>query len=201
MAKKNNGFVVPESERQDFKMLVQRANRRIKANIKFIEDEDIKTERAKRELLGDYVDKTAWNSEKTAFSRSIRFESEKAYENYKRQLQRWGGESAEKSVKGAKDRVIKSIINSLNTTADIYGQGVMDESGHLPKEITDRLKSMSLEQLLNFFDIADPTEDIEHQSWSYEEYQKGVDRGTFVDITMTRLNYLEQIIPKKAKKK
>ncbi len=201
MAKKSNGFIVPESERHDFKMLVQRANRRMNANVKFLEEEDVKTERVKRQLLGDYVDKTAWNSEKTAFSRSIRFKSEKAYKDYKRQLQRWGGESAEKSVKGAKERVIKSIIKSLNTTADVYGQGVMDERGYLPKEITDRLESMSFEQLLNFFDIADPTEDIEHQSWSYEEYQKGVDRDTFVDITITRLNYLEQIIPKKGKKK
>lgn len=199
MAKNKNVFTVPAGERKDFKLLVQRANRTITANLKFIDKEDVQTGRAKRQLLGDFIDKNAWHTEKTAFSRGIKFESEKAYKDYVRQLQRWGGEVAEKSVKGTKQRIYESIIKSLNTTADIYGQGVKDDSGHLPKEITDRLEKMSVEQLLNFFDIADPTEDIEHQSWSYEEYQEGVDRDTFVDITTTRLNYLEQIVPNKSK--
>lgn len=198
MATNNKGFTVPAGERKDFKLLVQRANRTINANLKFIQKEDIQTGRAKRQLMSDYIDKSAWHTEKTAFSRGIKFESEKAYKDYVRQLNRWGGEGAEKSVKGTKQRIYESIIKSLNTTADIYGQGVKDDSGHLPKEITDRLEKMSVEQLLNFFDIADPTEDIEHQSWSYEEYQEGVDRDTFVDITTTRLNYLEQIVPNKS---
>lgn len=194
----NKGFTVPAGERNDFKLLVQRANRTINANLKFIQKEDVQTGRAQRQLMGDFISKSAWHTEKTAFSRGIKFESEKAYNDYKRQLQRWGGEGAEKSVKGTKQRVYESIIKSLNTTADIYGQGVKDDSGHLPKEITDRLENMSVEQLLNFFDVADPTEDIEHQSWSYEEYQEGVDRDTFIDITTTRLNYLEQIVPNKS---
>lgn len=194
---KNNGFTVPAGERKDFKLLVQRANRTINANLRFIEKEDVQTGRAQRQLLGDYIDKNAWHTEKTAFSRGVRFDSEKAYKDYVRQLQRWGGEGAEKSVKSTRQRVYENIVKSLNTTADIYGQGVKDDSGHLPKEITERLEKMSVEQLLNFFDIADPTEDIEHQSWSYEEYQEGVDRDTFVDITMTRLNYLEQVVKDK----
>lgn len=197
---KNNGFTVPAGEREIFKLLVQRANRTIQANLKYIQKEEIKTERGQRALLADFVDKSTWNTQKTAFSRGIKFTSEKAYNDYVRQLQRWGGATAEKSIQGTRKQIYENIIKSLNTTADIYGQGVKDDSGHLPKEITDRLDNMSLDQLLNFFDIADPTEDIEHQSWSYEEYQEGVDRDTFVDITLTRLNYLEQIIPKKGKK-
>lgn len=196
-----NKFTVPAGERDEFKLLVQRANRTIQANLKYIQKEDIKTERGQRVLMGDYLNKSSWNTEKTAFSRGIKFDSEKAYQDYRRLLNRWGGEGAEKSVKGAKDRIYENIVKSLNTTADIYGQGVKDDAGNLPSEITDRLKNMNVDQLSNFFDIADPSEDIEHQSWSYEEYQEGVDRQTFTDITMTRLNYLERIIPAKPKRK
>lgn len=194
---KNNGFTVPAGERKDFKLLVQRANRTIKANEKYLNDNQMTSDRVKRELLGDYMSKSNWQSEKTAFSRSIEFESEKEYQAYKKHLQRWGGVNAEKGREGTKQRLYENIVKSLNTTADIYGQGVKDNTGHLPKEITDRLDDMNVEQLSNFFDIADPTEDIEHQSWSYEEYQEGVDRDTFVDITTARLNYLEQVVPKK----
>lgn len=192
-----NNFIVPASERKDFRLLVQRANRTIQANLKMIENEKVETERTKRALLGDYVNKSAWSSQKTVFSRSIKFETERDYKAYIRHLQRWGGSDSERSVSGTRGRIYKNIIKALNTTADIYGQGVKDESGYLPKEITDRLKKMSTEQLMNFFDIADPSEDIEYQSWSYEEFQEGVDRETFVDITVGRLNYLEQVVKDK----
>lgn len=200
MAKTSKGYTIPAEDRKDFDLLVQRANRRIKASLKYIQKEDIKSESAQRALVSDYHDQSTWHTSKTVFSRSKTFASEKAYRSYLRHVEQWGGASFDRSVDKVKEGYQKSIIQALTTTAIDNGNGVLTPSGRLPGNIAKQIKELSLEQLTNFFEHSDPTESIEYQGWASDMYL-GVDRGEFVDITTSHLNALKQIFPSKSKPK
>lgn len=193
-------FVVPAGDRKEFDLLVQRANRRIKSSLKYIQQEDIKSDTAQRALVSDYVDQSSWHSAKTVFSRSKTFASEKAYKQYVRHISQWGGKEFERSVDSVKEGYYKAIIQALTTTALDNGNGVLTEKGRLPSNLAKKIKDLSLEQMTNFFDHSDPTETIESQGWSSDEYI-GVDRGEFVDITTAHINSLKQLFPAKTKPK
>lgn len=94
MAKKNSNYVVPKELQHSYKMAVQRANRRIKANLKYIRENDITNEFTIRSLVGSfdkgvevgnrttktksgkvkhndiYFNGTSWSSKTMPFSRS-----------------------------------------------------------------------------------------------------------------------------------
>ena len=195
---KNERYVIPVEDRKEFDLLVQRANRRIKASLKYIQKEDIKSESAQRALVSDYHDQSAWHTTKTVFSRSKTFTSEKAYRSYLRHIEQWGGASFDRSIEKVKEGYQKSIIQALTTTAIDNGNGVLTSSGRLPGNIAKQIKELSLEQLTNFFEHSDPTESIEYQGWASDMYL-GVDRGEFVDITKAHLNALKALFPAKVK--
>ena len=196
---KNKGFRVPLSEQTEFDRMVQRANRRIKASLEFIQKEDIKSESTIRSLVSDYgsPSKESWASDKTVFSRSKWFDSEKEYNQFKRHLEEWGkeGKNYDRSIENIKKGYYDNIIKALTTIA-VDNPGVMTKNGRLPGNLAKKIRELSLEQLTNFFEYADPTEDIESQRFSSYDYL-GVDRQDFVDITMARLNALKTIIPDK----
>lgn len=196
---KNERYVIPVEDRKDFDLLVQRANRRIKASLKYIQKEDIKSESAQRALVSDYYNQSAWYTSKTVFSRSKTFANEKAYRSFIRHVEQWGGTSFDRSVTKVKEAYQKSIIRALTTTAIDNGNGVLTPSGRLPGGIAKQIKELSLEQLTNFFDHSDPTESIEYQGWASDMYL-GVDSGEFVDITTAHLNALRTLFPAKPKK-
>lgn len=203
---KNDKFIVPFEERKEFDLLVQRANRRIQANLKYIQQEGVKRGSALRQaLLHDYASKKNWATKNTVFSRSKSFASQKDYEQFKRHVSNWGSkDSPTHTVKAVHEGYYKNIIKALTTTAQEHSDGtpIFTEEGNLPGGIAERIKNLTPEQIVNWFEIADPSEDIEHASWSYEEFLEGVNQEKFVDIVLTRLNYLEQIIPRqKAKSK
>lgn len=186
-------FIVPESERIEYDRLVQRANRRIQRNIKY--SEDFTSDVAKRNITGGYDDKTKWVSDKTVFSRSKVFESEKDYQQYKRHLEKWGASGTyEKSLEALDKAYYKSIIKALTTTAIDNGNGVLYENGQLPRNLAKKIKDLTLEQKMSFFDGGDPTEDIEANGWDSWDYI-GVDRDEFVDITEAHINKLKGIVP------
>ena len=114
---KSSKYVVPASDRREFDRMVQRANRRINANLKYIQQEDIQSESAKRSLMSDYADRSNWHTEKTVFSRSIKFSSKREYEQYRRHVMQWGDEKAERTVEGLKEGYERAIIKSLTTAA------------------------------------------------------------------------------------
>lgn len=194
---KNKGFRVPIAEQIEFDRMVQRANRRIKASLKFIQKEEISDANTIRSLVSDYGDPVNWNTSKTIFSRSKWFESEKDYQQTKRHIEEWGkeGDKYDRSVESIKKGYYDNIIKALTTIA-VDNPGVMTKNGRLPGNLAKKIRELSLEQLTNFFEYADPTEDIESQRFSSYDYL-GVDRQDFVDITMARLNALKKIIPDK----
>ena len=187
-------YTVPESERKEFDLLVQRANRRIKSNLKMIEKNNITSSTAKRALVSDYEDASSWHTEKTPFSRSKTFDSEKDYKQFMRHVSQWGGEDFSRSEEAIRERYYKSIIQALTTTALDNGNGVLTKTGRLPGNLAKKIRELSLEQLTNFFDHADPTESIETQGWGSDLYL-GVDKKEFVDITVAHINALKQIFP------
>lgn len=193
MAKLKGKFIVPEAERVEYDRLVQRANRRIKKNIGIAEG--LKSDIARRSLTFGYDNKDKWATDKTVFSRSKVFEDEKEYKQYRRHLEQWGtpGDYA-KSEAVLRNRYYKSIIRALTTTAIDNGNGILLESGRLPGNINAKIKSLSTDQLLSFFDVADPTEDIEKNAWDSHTYI-GIDRDEFIDITEAHLNKLKQLYP------
>lgn len=193
----SNKFTVPSADRKEFDLMVQRANRRIQASLRYIQQNGIESDNAQRALVGDYADINAWHTSKTVFSRSKTFASEKAYRQYVRHVEQWGGKNFERSVESVKEGYYKAIIQALTTTAIDNGNGVLTAKGTLPGGLAKKIRELSLEQMANFFEHSDPTEDIEYQGFRSDEYI-GVDRGEFVDITTARLNALSNIFPNKA---
>lgn len=193
MAKNNGKYIVPEAERVEYDRLVQRANRRIKKNIQLAEG--LKSDIARRSLTFDYENKDKWASDKTVFSRSKVFESEKEYKQYVRHLEQWGapGEYS-KSEQVLREQYYKSIVKALTTTAIDNGNGVLLKNGRLPGNLNAKIKALSTDQMLSFFDVGDPTEDIEKNGWDSWDYI-GVDRDEFVDITEAHINKLKKLYP------
>lgn len=197
--KSNKGFTIPRDNWREFDNLVQRANRKILSNMAYIQKEDIKSDVTKRALLSDYADTTAWHTQKVTFSRSKRFGSQKEYEQTIRHLRKWGDSSFEdyKDPEALKQGYYKSIIRALTTTA-IENGGILDERGNLPRNIKRRIKNLSLEQMANFFDHGDPSEQLEKQGFSSDDFL-GVDEDEFNETLDGMLNKLRQLYPKKRK--
>lgn len=193
--KKSTKFIVPKKDQKQFDRLVQRANRRVQANLKYIQQEDIQSSVAQRALVSDYADQANWATNKTVFSRSKSFSSEKAYKQYVRHLKQWGAKNFEREPEKVKQGYYKAIINALTTTAiDNGGGGILTKSGRLPGNLAKQVREMSLEQMTHFFAEADPTDDLEYMPYSGEDYI-GVDRQQFIDITESKLNTLKRIYP------
>lgn len=206
MAKTSKGYTVPASERREYDRMVQRANRRITANMRYIQQEEITSESAKRSLLSDYVDRGSWATEKTVFSRSIKFKSKREYESHKRHLMQWGATDAQRAayeektgqalddhtVEGLKKGYEKAIIRSLTQAA--IDNNIPLENGRLPGNIRQKIKGLTLEQMTHFFYNDDPVGDLEYLPYSEVDFN-GVDEAGFVDNVDTIVNSLQQIFP------
>lgn len=202
MARNNDIYRVPAELRQDYNLLVQKANRQIMKNLKFIQKEDIKDHRVHEALLGAQVDHANWHTQKTPFSRSVVFRSrttedgrkitaEQQFKSYMRTLERY----SERNIEEVREGYYKNIIKSLTTLA--IETGNLDEKGKLPANLARRIKNLSTEQLIHFFDD-DPTERIEGLRWGSDDYE-GADMEQFVDVTVGHLKALRQIYPKPRK--
>lgn len=208
--KKNDIYILPTSARREYNALVQRANRRIISNMKYIQQEEIQSEQVQRSLLGKFVEPENWHGGKVAFSRSVKFEprtitdergierkisGEQAYKLYLRQLEKYGGIEEPRTVEGLKEGYYKAIIKNLTTVA-LDNPGVLTAKGQLPANIAKKVREMSLEQMQHYFAEVDVAEDLEYLPYSGEDYN-GVTREEFVQVTMQRLNTLKEIYPSK----
>ena len=202
MAKNNDTFRVPAELRKDYNLLVQKANRQIMKNLKYIQQEDIKDQRVHEALLGVKVDHSNWHTQKTPFSRSVVFKSRKTedgrtitaeqqYKSYVRALERY----SERDIEEVRDGYYKNIIQALTTMA--IETGNLDEKGKLPANLARRIKNLSTEQLIHFFDD-DPTERIEGARWGSDDYE-GADMEQFIDVTVGHLQALRKLYPKPRK--
>lgn len=205
---KTSKWSVPKDLEHAYKMLVQRANRRVKANLKYIEKNKITDEHTKRALVRGYEDKNNWAGATMPFSRSKKgfyitnadtgfkefkeFGNKAGFERYLRELERFGKEgggwehSPDKIVEGYK----KNIIKSLNQIKDQYN--ITLPGGKLPQEIIDELDSLTLEQITNFYSGGSVEEDIEISQFDSDDYIDVTGAEGFIDVTLGRIAQLKK---------
>ena len=186
-------YIVPLEDQREYRRMVQRANRRIQANLKYIQQEDISSEAAQRALLSDYADRSVWATEKTVFSRSLKFASRKEYESYRRHVSQWGKEdSAPRTVAGLKEGYERAIVKALTTAA--IDNNIPLENGRLPGNIRSKIKGLTLEQMTHFFHNSDPVDDLEYLPYSEIDFN-GVDTEGYINNVDTIINSLQQTYP------
>lgn len=190
-SKTKRGYTVPESERKAYKMLVQKANRHIKSNLKLIDKYSITDRDTKRVLLNMYENRDNWNTKSTPLSRSVKFSSKTEYNQYIKHLEKMANSSYQSSIKGYK----QAVLVQLERIAIEYN--IAMPNGKLTKEIKKAVNSMTLEQLVHWFNMGDVTEDIESQQYGSDDYAYATDWEDFVDTTMTRIADLIRVYPNK----
>ena len=195
-------FIVPKEQQREFTLLVKRANESINRNMAYLQREKIKRgSNTGFALLGMYQDKKKWATAKSALStRKDQFANEQEYKQFLRHVSNWDNKSANNyhTLSGMRESYIKSITNALTKVA--IDNGALTETGELPGEISESIHKLTNEQLAEFFYHGDPTDDIENQRFGSKKYFGATDEE-FVDITMSRINGLKQLFPKKSKPK
>lgn len=186
MPKKNN-YSVPEEMRHDYKMLVQRANRHIKALEKAMIQEGINDPDSQFRLLGQYVDREQWHTKSTPLSRSVVFKSKTAFEQYEQHLKK----IAERDIRSIKKGYRDSVVGQLYHIA--INNNISMPNGKLPKEMIAKVDSMTLPQLLHWFDMGDIEDDMEAQRVGTDDFAFVTDWEDFVDTFDTRMADLQRV--------
>ena len=189
--KKANFYKVPESEQLEYKLLVQQANRQVKRNLKYLEQNNITSLNTTRSLAFNYQDKENWISEKTVFSRTNKFESRQDYLNYRKHLQKMAGARPKELEKDYR----ATIVDRLQRTANIWGIDL--PNNRISDDLIKEVNSMNLEQLQNWFEIGDPEEDIEVAQFGSDDYFGVSTYEDFRDVTLTRIGWLKKSYKKK----
>ena len=211
MAKKSNNFIVPEHLQHEYKMTIQRANRRIKSNLKYLNTNRISNSHTRRSLVGSFDDGLMWSSRSMPFSRSIKgryiwnpdtemnefreFTSERDFKQYLNYVNKWGqqtkkGERFDAHPQQVKENYKSAIIKALNQVKDHYS--ITLPNGQIPKEIIDQLDKLSLEQMTNFFANGDPSEDVEISQFNSDDFIDVTDAEGFIDTVTARLGQLRK---------
>lgn len=201
-------FVVPKSEQHAYKMLVQRANRRVKSNLKYINQNKIRNEHTQRSLVGSFNEGDKWASRTMPFSRSNKgryvwnadteeqefreFQTETEFRQYLKHLEKWGkeGRTFDAHPKQIKANYKSAIIKALNEVKDHYN--ITLPNGQIPKEVIKEIDSMSLEQITNFFANGDPSEDMEISQFSSDDFLDVEDANDFKDVILSRINQIKR---------
>lgn len=149
-------FIVPTDARAEFRALIQRANRRIKSNLRYIDKNSITDHEVRTSLAADFTSKKTWETNTMPFSRSIKFASEKDYRDYVRHVKKWGEDRGSKGDFHASPENLRrgyqdAIITALNTVATNKGISLEKWGGDLPPAMLEKIKNMSLQQLFHFF--------------------------------------------------
>lgn len=201
-------FVVPKEQQHAYKMLVQRANRRVKSNLKYINQNKIKNEHTLRSLVGGFNEGDKWASRTMPFSRSNKgryvwnadteqqefreFKTETEFNQYLKYLEKWGKEGREFDThpKQIHANYKSAIIKALNEVKDHYN--ITLPNGQIPKEVIKEIDSMSLEQITNFFANGDPSEDMEISQFSSDDFLDVEDADDFKDVILSRINQIKK---------
>lgn len=204
-------YIVPKELQHEYKMTVQRANRRIKSNLKYLAKNNITNEHTRRSLVASYDDPLKWASGRMAVSRSIKgryiwnadreemefreFRTETEFKQYMNYLNKWGrqtekGELYDTHPKQIKANYKSAIIRALNEVKDHYNISL--PNGQIPKKVLDMLDSLSLEQITNFFANGDPSEDVEVSQFSSDDFLDVTNAEEFTSVIETRINAIKQ---------
>lgn len=203
---KKEGYIVPKEEQHAYKMLIQRANRRIKANLKYIKDNNITNEHTERALAGGYADPFKWSTGRMPLSRSNKgryvwnadkevmefreFQNKTEFDQYIKYVEKWGkqtkrGELFDSHPEKVKQDYKSAIIKALNEVKDHYNISL--PNGQIPKEIIEDIDSMTLEQITNFFANGDPAEDVEISQFSSDDFLDVESAEDFKDVIQSRI--------------
>lgn len=190
-------YIVPVEDRQEYYNLVQRANRRIKANQKYLIEHQIQSFKTQRALMGQFNDPEKWKTRTAPLSRSVKFESREDYEDYIEYINKWGteGKNYEKSVDVVKDSYKQAIIEALNRT--LINKNIPTENGQIPAEILEKIDKMTVEQLAHFFG-GEADEELENQSFDSDNIREG-DIDSFEKYVNSQLGWTRRAYPEKEK--
>lgn len=199
---KGNGFIVPTDARAEYRALIQRANRRILANINYIKDEGITDNSIKNALVGDYGSKRKWATKSAPLSASTKFNSAKEYRQFINFINRWGKDTGRRGgfaadpkerVKFGQSQIYKAIYGMI----DNKGISLEEWKGDLPPDIKKEIENLSLQQINKFFDYTDVTgEDSYFDSDSPEEDTA----EDVLDYIRGRISAVKQYYPRPQKK-
>lgn len=190
-------YWIPKSDHQYFDALISAANAKIKANLEYIQKEDIRDPGTVRSLVADYGSRAEWATKNLVFTKhKYQFKDEKEYRATVRHLEKWTdpGNPYFKDPDALKEDYYKSIIRSLTTVAIENNVDILDERGHLPRSITQKIKGLTLEQMRNWFDHADAADHIERNGFNSKDFL-GVDREEFVETFDGLFNRLQSLFP------
>lgn len=206
-----NNYIVPKELQKEYKLLVQRANRRVKSNLKYINSNKITSEHTQRALVGSFNEGDKWASRTMPFSRSNKgryvwnaeteqqefreFRSEQEFQQYLNYLNKWGqktkkGERYDAHPQQIKDNYKQTILKALNQVIDHYS--IPTPNGQIPKEIINELDKLSLEQLTNFYGNGDPGEDMEISQFGSDDFIMVETAEDFTDVVLSRLGQLKK---------
>lgn len=201
-------YVVPKEQQHAYKMAVQRANRRVKSNLKYIQANKITSPHTERSLVGGFIHQGNWASSTMPFSRSIKgryllnadtgdmefkeFNNEREFKQYLNYLNKWGkeGKQFDAHPQQIKEDYKSSIIKALNQVKDHYS--ITLPGGQLPKEVVAAIDSMSLEQITNFYSNGDPGEDIEISQFNSDDFLYVETAEDFTDVVVSRINQIKR---------
>ena len=199
-------FVVPAEQQHAYKMAVQRANRRIKANLKYIEKNNITNNNTKRALVRGYWDSDTWAGDTMPLSRSNQgryvfidgvktfkeFESKRDFDQYLNYLNHWGkeGRQFDANPKQIISDYKSTIIKALNEVKDHYN--ITLPGGQLPKEVLDALNDMTIEEITNFYGNGDPGEDMEISQFSSDDYINVETADDFISVVISRISMVKK---------
>ena len=166
MARIDGQYVVPTDARAEYRKMIQRANRRLLSNIKYIKENEIRDNQVRTMLAGDFTSKRKWATKNSPFSYRTTFESEKAFRDFMRFVNRWGEDTGKRGgyqadVKQLSENYRTSIYKSINGLLRNQGISLEKWGGDLPPEFKKKIEGMSLEQLSHFWRYQDPSGDIE----------------------------------------
>lgn len=206
MARQSKGYVVPQELQHAYKMAVQRANRRVKSNLKYIQKNNIDSPHTIRSLVGGFDDGINWASRTMPFSRSNKgryvtnadtglmefkeFKNKTEFDQYIRYLNKWGQETKKGERYSAHPEQVKedyksAIIKSLNQIKDHYNISL--PNGQIPKEVIADIESMNLQEITNFFGNGDPSEDIEVSQFNSDDFMYVETAQDFTDVVRARI--------------
>lgn len=195
-------YTLPTDAKDEYRKMIQRANRRVLSNLKYLKDNGIRDNQIKTTLVGDFSSKKKWATKNSPFSYRTTFESEKAYKEFMRYVSRWGEDTGKRGgykadVNRIKEQYKSSIYKAINGAVRNKGISLEQWGGDLPPALKERIERMSLTQLTHFFRHIDPSGEVEE--WDSDQIQ-GENVENFLDYVIGTISSLEKFYPIPAKK-
>lgn len=196
-------YIIPTDARAEYRKLIQRANRRILSNLKYIKDEGIRSKQIKTGLVGDFHSKKKWATQKSPLSSSTKFKSEAEFKQFMRFVNKWGEDTGRRGGFAAdpnekRERGKESIYKALYGLSANKGISLEKWKGELPPDMVEKINNLSLEQMSKFFDYVN--ESGEELIYDSDQVAEG-DVEDMIDYINGRLSEVIKFFPRPEKKR